>query len=109
MIRPLYDDMCCLLVLDSLTSTPQWIRQTKPRVYLQEGTYHKRLFRGPSVVRGGTFRLGCGGGNINSAQRSHNPVCVFKQEREEGCTIWMWYKGYKVMCKGNKVIAKRTS
>jgi hypothetical protein len=27
-------DMCCLLVLDSVTSTPQWIRQPKPRVYL---------------------------------------------------------------------------
>jgi len=23
--------MCCLLVLDSVTSTPQWIRQPKPR------------------------------------------------------------------------------
>jgi hypothetical protein len=22
---------CCLLVLDSVTSTPQWIRQPKPR------------------------------------------------------------------------------
>ena len=41
--------MCCLLVLDSVTSTPQWIRQTRPRVYLKEGTYHKRLFRGPST------------------------------------------------------------
>ena len=26
------DNMCCLLVLDSVTSTPQWIRQPKPRV-----------------------------------------------------------------------------
>ena len=41
--------MCCLLVLDSVTSTPQWIRQPRPRVYLQEGTYHTRLFRGPST------------------------------------------------------------
>ena len=23
--------VCCLLVLDSVTSTPQWIRQPKPR------------------------------------------------------------------------------
>jgi hypothetical protein len=43
------DDMCCLLVLDSVTSTPQWIRQPRPRVYLKEGTYHTRLFRGPST------------------------------------------------------------
>jgi hypothetical protein len=41
--------MCCLLVLDSVTFTPQWIRQPRPRVYLNEGTYHKRLFRGPST------------------------------------------------------------
>jgi hypothetical protein len=40
-------EMCCLLVLDSVTSNPQWIRQPKPRGYLQEG--HKRLFRGPST------------------------------------------------------------
>ncbi len=41
--------MCCLLVLDSVTSTPQWIRQTGTRVYLKEGTYHTRRFRGPST------------------------------------------------------------
>jgi hypothetical protein len=41
--------MCCLLVLESVTSTPQWIRQPRPRVYLKEGTYHTRLFRGPST------------------------------------------------------------
>ena len=41
--------MCCLLVLDSVTSTPQWIRQPWKRVYLKEGTYHTRLFRGPST------------------------------------------------------------
>jgi hypothetical protein len=41
--------MCCLLVLDSVTSTPQWIRQPRARVYLEEGTYHTRLFRGPST------------------------------------------------------------
>jgi len=28
------DDKCCLLVLDSVTSTLQWIRQHKPRVHL---------------------------------------------------------------------------
>jgi hypothetical protein len=28
--------ICCLLVLDSVTSTPQWIRQPRPRVYLKE-------------------------------------------------------------------------
>ena len=28
--------MCCLLVLDSVTSTPQWIRQPRPRVYLHD-------------------------------------------------------------------------
>ena len=28
------DAMRCLLVLDSVTSTPQWTRQPKPRVYL---------------------------------------------------------------------------
>jgi hypothetical protein len=39
--------MCCLLVYDSVTSTPQCIRQPRPRVYLKEGTYHTRLFRGP--------------------------------------------------------------
>jgi hypothetical protein len=31
--------MCSLLVLDSVTSTPQWIRQPRPRVYLKEGKY----------------------------------------------------------------------
>jgi hypothetical protein len=31
------------------TSTPQCIRQPRPRVYLKEGTYHTRLFRGPST------------------------------------------------------------
>jgi hypothetical protein len=41
--------MCCLLVLDSVTSTPQWIRQPRPRVYLKEGTYHTRLFTGTST------------------------------------------------------------
>jgi hypothetical protein len=25
------ESVCCLLVLDSVTSTPQWIRQPKPR------------------------------------------------------------------------------
>jgi hypothetical protein len=30
-------DLCCLLVLDSVTSTPQWIRQPRPRVCLKEG------------------------------------------------------------------------
>ena len=43
------DDMCCLLVLDSVTFTPQWIHQPRPCVYLKEGTYHTRLFRGPST------------------------------------------------------------
>jgi hypothetical protein len=42
-------DACCLLVLDSVTSAPQCIRQPRPRVYLKEGTYHTRLFRGPST------------------------------------------------------------
>jgi hypothetical protein len=36
-------DRCCLLVLDSVTSAPQCIRQPRPRVYLKEGTYHTRL------------------------------------------------------------------
>jgi len=27
---------CCLLVLDSVTSTPQWIRRTKPRARERE-------------------------------------------------------------------------
>jgi hypothetical protein len=43
------DGMCCLLVLDSVTSTPQWIHQPRMCVYLKEGTYHTRLFRGPST------------------------------------------------------------
>ena len=43
------DMMFCLLVLDSVTSTPQCIRQPRPRVYLKEGTYHTRLFGGPST------------------------------------------------------------
>ena len=38
----------CSLVLDSVTSAPQCIRQPRQRVYLKEGTYHMRLFRGPS-------------------------------------------------------------
>jgi hypothetical protein len=38
-----------ILVLDSVTSTPQCIRQPRPRVYLKEGTYHTRMFRGPST------------------------------------------------------------
>ena len=41
--------MCYLLVLDSVTSTPQWIRQPRTRVYLEKGTYHTRLFRRPST------------------------------------------------------------
>ena len=32
------------MVLDSVTSAPQCIRQPRPRVYLKEGTYHTRLF-----------------------------------------------------------------
>jgi hypothetical protein len=36
-------------ILDSVTSAPQCIRQPRPRVYLKEGTYHTRLFRGPST------------------------------------------------------------
>ena len=32
-----------------LTSTPQCIRQPRPRVYLKEGTYYTRLFRKPST------------------------------------------------------------
>jgi hypothetical protein len=39
--------MFCLLVLDSVTSTPQWLRQPRPRVYFKKG--HTRLFRGPST------------------------------------------------------------
>ena len=31
--------MCCLWVLDSVTSTPQWIRQPRPRVYLKQPTF----------------------------------------------------------------------
>ena len=38
-----------LLVLDSVTSAPQCICKPRPRVYLKEGTYHTRLFRGPST------------------------------------------------------------
>ena len=30
------EKVCCLLVLDSVTSTPQWIRQPKPRDVLLE-------------------------------------------------------------------------
>ena len=41
--------ICCLLVLDSVTSTSQWVRQPRPREYLKEATYHTRLFRGPST------------------------------------------------------------
>ena len=41
--------VCCLLVLDSVTFAPQCIRQPRPRVYLKEGTYHTRLFGGPST------------------------------------------------------------
>jgi hypothetical protein len=33
--------VCCLLVLDSVTSTPQWIRQQKPR----DGSVHVELRR----------------------------------------------------------------
>jgi hypothetical protein len=42
-------EMMLFMVLDSVTSTPQCIRQPRPRVYLKEGTYHTRLFRGPST------------------------------------------------------------
>ena len=35
--------------LDSVTSAPQCIRQRRSCVYLKEGTYHTRLFRGPST------------------------------------------------------------
>ena len=37
------------MVLDSVTSAPQCIRQPSPRVYLKEGSYHTRLFRGPMM------------------------------------------------------------
>ena len=40
---------CCLLVLDSVTSALQCMRQPRPRVYCKEGTYHTRLFGGPST------------------------------------------------------------
>jgi|LauGreDrversion4_2_1035121.scaffolds.fasta_scaffold1299139_2 hypothetical protein len=43
--------MCCLLVLNSVTFTLQWIHQPKQCVYLKEGTYHTRLLRGPSKSR----------------------------------------------------------
>jgi len=39
-------------LLDSVTSAPQCIRQPRPRVYLKEGTYHTRLFRGPVILDG---------------------------------------------------------
>ena len=44
-------DMCCLFILNSVTSTRQWIRQPKPHVYLPKGTYpdDTKLFRGPST------------------------------------------------------------
>jgi len=41
--------MCGLLLLGSVTFTPQRIHQPRPRVYLKEGTYHTRLFRGLST------------------------------------------------------------
>ena len=41
--------MFCLLVLASVTSTPQWIRQPRPHVYLKEGTCRTRLFRRPGT------------------------------------------------------------
>jgi hypothetical protein len=44
-----FDDDVLLLVLDLVTSIPKCIGQPSPRVYLMEGTYHKRLFRGPST------------------------------------------------------------
>jgi hypothetical protein len=45
---PTFDmpDMCCLVVLDSVPSTPQWIRQPKPRVFLKQGACLPRPFRG---------------------------------------------------------------
>ncbi len=46
----LYISILLLLVLDSVTSAPQCIRQPRPRVYLKEGTYHTRLFRGPAPL-----------------------------------------------------------
>jgi hypothetical protein len=39
------------LVLDSVTSAPQCIRQPRPRVYLKEGTYHTRLFNDTRIER----------------------------------------------------------
>ena len=33
--------MCCLLVLDSVTSTPQWIHQLRPRAHLKEGSSYR--------------------------------------------------------------------
>ena len=44
--------MCCLLVLDSVTSTPQWIRQPKPR-----GGVH--------FISSGRVIRGHGGGGVN--------------------------------------------
>ncbi len=41
--------MCCLLVLDSVTSTHQWILKPSQCVYLKEGMYQTRLFGGPST------------------------------------------------------------
>jgi hypothetical protein len=40
----------CLLVLDSVTSAPQCIRQPRQRVYLKEGTHHTRLIRGGGLA-----------------------------------------------------------
>jgi hypothetical protein len=38
-----------ILIQLAVPSAPQCIRQPRPRVYLKEGTYHTRLFRGPST------------------------------------------------------------
>jgi len=39
------ESVCCLLVLDSVTSTPQWIRQPRPR-----GCVSSRVFSIPTLA-----------------------------------------------------------
>jgi hypothetical protein len=60
---------CCLLVLDSVTSTPQWIRRTKPRARERERE-RERNFECTNNAHTHTHIH-----TLNVGQRSRRPRC----------------------------------
>jgi len=73
---PIRKRVCCLLVLDSVTSTPQWIRQPKPLDVIQSGSVvaHPPT-RSDACI--GNWSLDCGCTSIcgHNRQRSRCKDC----------------------------------